>query len=158
MGWQPGQQGKEVRLAHEPRRQSHHACRPGEPPLQLAKSGLITTQGGGWPSLETGWINDFENRRKYGESLNGTRWTLGDKGRFLEGSCEFLGTGVMANENQLGNVCTDFLRLKRLVAGNQSGEKKTLHRAGTREGGRYAGTVEVALKGRKQKGHKGAAL
>lgn len=37
-----------------------------------------------------------------GKSLNGTRWTLGDKGRFLEGSCEFLGTGVMVNKNQLG--------------------------------------------------------
>lgn len=74
----------------------------GSPPLQLTKSGLITTPRGGWPSLETGRLNDSENRRKYGESLNGTRWTLGDKGRFLEGSCEFLGTGVMANENQLG--------------------------------------------------------
>lgn len=129
-----------------------------EPPLQLTESGLITTTGGGWPSLETGRLYDSENRRKYGESLNGTRWTLGDKGRFLEGSCEFLGPGVMANENQLGNVCTDFLRLKRLVAGNQSGENKTLRGAGTRESGRYTGSEEVALKGRKHKGDKGAAL
>ena len=75
---------------------------PANTQLQLTKPGLITTLRGGRPSLETGWLNDSENRRKSGESLTGTRWTLGDKGRFLEGSSEFLGTGVIVNENQLG--------------------------------------------------------
>lgn len=123
----------------------------GAPPqLQLTKSGLLTTPRGGRLSLETGWLYDSENRRKYGESLNGTRWILGDKGRFLEGSCEFLGIGVMVNENQLGKCLHRLPEVEKTCGWKSEWEKENiLYRAGTKESGRHTkGTKEVALKGR----------
>lgn len=52
------------------------------------------------------------------------------------------------------NVCMDLLRLKRLVAGNQSGKNKTLRTGrGTRQDdGHTTGAGEVALKGQEHKG------
>lgn len=73
----------------------------GESPQLLTESGLPTTRRRG-PARRQAGLSGSENRRKCGGFLNGTRWALGDKGRFLESSCEFLGTGVMVSEDKLG--------------------------------------------------------
>lgn len=72
-----------------------------------------------------------------GKSLNGTRWTLGDKGRFLEGSCEFLGTGVMVNENQLGK-CLHGLPEAEKTCGWKSEKIKHCAGRGTKASARQA--------------------